>query len=324
MQDVYRKAKGYPMKPRRSILSVPGHQEKMHAKAAKSTADAVILDLEDSVPLAEKENARQRVIRSIREIDWQEKVLAFRVNSLATPFGYRDLLEVAEAAGDAFDAVVLPKVEASGDIHFADRLLRGIELRWGGRSPLGIEASVESAGGLSAIREIAAASDRLVSLVFGIADYQASIGARLVSVSGHGEEDEALYPGHRWHFAMSRIVMAAKAAGLEAIDAPYGNFRDPEGLRRWAAVAAALGFDGKWAIHPDQLDVLNEVFSPSAEEIERAEKVLAAYGRAEAEGRGAVSVDGRMVDSATVALARRLWEKAVYLGLAHEGPERTF
>ena len=308
------------MKPRRSILSVPGHQEKMHGKAAKSTADAVILDLEDSVPLAEKENARQRVIRSIREIDWGGKVLTFRVNSLATPFGYRDLLEVVEAAGDAFDAVVLPKVDNPGDVHFADRLLKGIELRHGGRRPLGIEASVESAGGLAAIGKIAAASDRLVSLVFGIADYQASIGARLVSVSGHGEEEEALYPGPRWHFAMSRIVMTAKAAGLEAIDAPYGNFRDPEGLRRWAAVAAALGFDGKWAIHPDQLDVLNKVFSPSAEEIQRAETVLGAYGRAEAEGRGAVAVDGRMVDGATVTLARRLWERAVHFGLAEANP----
>jgi citrate lyase subunit beta/citryl-CoA lyase/malyl-CoA/(S)-citramalyl-CoA lyase len=288
----------------------------MHAKAAASAADVVMLDLEDSVPVDAKEDARKQVIRSAREIDWGRKTLTFRSNSLATPFGYRDLLEVIEAAGDAFSSVVLPKVEHPADVHFTDRLLEGIGLRFGRRLNLGIEASVETAAGLAAVREIAGASDRLVSLVFGIADYQASIGARLVSVSGHGEDEERIYPGHRWHFAMSRLVMAAKALGLAAVDAPYGNFRDPEGLRHWAAVAAALGFDGKWAIHPDQIGVLNEVFSPAAEEVERAKRILDAYEAAAAQGHGAVSVDGRMVDGATVRLASRTWETARWLGLA--------
>lgn len=303
------------MKPRRSVLSVPGHVEKMHRKAAASAADAVMLDLEDSVPVDEKEAARQQVVRSAREIDWRGKTLTFRCNALDTPFGYRDLLEVLEAAGDRIDAVVIPKIDHPGDVHFVHRLMAGIEIRFAGRKPVGIEASVETASGLAQVREIAAASDRLVSLVFGIADFQASIGARLVSISGHGEAEEDLYPGHRWHFAMSRMVMAARAAGLCVIDAPYGHFRDLSGLRRWAAVAAALGFDGKWAIHPDQIDIINEVFSPSAEEIDRARRILEAFESAASRGRGAVSVDGRMVDGATVRLARRTWEKSAGLGL---------
>ncbi|MCF8052911.1 MAG: CoA ester lyase [Desulfobacterales bacterium] len=306
------------MKPRRSILSVPGHVEKMHRKAAGCAADVVMLDLEDSVPVDAKEDARRQVIRSALKIDWGEKTLTFRSNALDTPFGYRDLLEVLEAAGDRLDAVVIPKIDHPGDIHFVHRLMAGIEMRLGGRRPVGIEASVESAEGLSRVREIAAASDRLISLIFGIVDFQVSIGARLVSISGHGEAEESVYPGHRWNFAMSRMVMAAKAAGLAAIDAPYGHFRDQEALRRWAAVAAALGFDGKWAIHPDQIDAINEIFSPSAEEIERARKVLDAFEAAAAHRRGAVSVDGRMVDEATIRLARRTWELALRLGLAEE------
>jgi citrate lyase beta subunit len=288
----------------------------MHAKAAESEADVVMLDLEDSVPLDAKEEARHQVTRSAREIDWGGKTLTFRSNSLATPFGYRDLLEVLEAAGDRFDAVVIPKIDHPGDIHFVHRLLAGIELCMGGRRPVGIEASIETAAGLGRVREIAASSDRLVSLVFGIVDYQVSIGARLSSISGHGEAEESLYPGHRWNFAMSRIVMAAKAEGLAAIDAPYGDFRDPGALRRWAAVAVALGFDGKWAIHPDQIEVINSVFSPSVEDIARARRILDAFEAAADQGHGAVSVDGRMVDGATVRLARRTCETARRLGLA--------
>jgi citrate lyase beta subunit len=290
----------------------------MHQKAAGAAADVVMLDLEDSVPIDAKEDARRQVIRSAREIDWGEKTLTFRSNAVDTPFGYRDLLEVLEAAGDRFDAVVIPKIDHPGDIHFVHRLMAGVELRMGGRRPVGIEASIETAAGLGRVREIAASSDRLVSLVFGIVDYQVSIGARLVSISGHGEAEESVYPGHRWNFAMSRMVMAAKAAGLAAIDAPYGHFRDLEALRRWAAVAVALGFDGKWAIHPDQIDVINEVFSPSIEDIGRARKILDAFEAAQGQGQGAVSVQGRMVDGATVRLARRTWEMALRLGLASE------
>jgi len=290
----------------------------MHAKAASSAADVVMLDLEDSVPVDAKKDARRQVIGSLQKMAWGKKVLMFRCNALDTPFGYRDLLEVLEGAGDRIDAVVVPKVDHPGDIHFVHRLMAGIEMRIEGRRPVGIEASVETARGLARIREIAAASDRLVSLVFGIADYQVSIGARLVSVSGHGEAEDTVYPGHRWNFVMSRVVMAAKSRGLLAIDAPYGNFQDPKGLEKWASVAAALGFDGKWAIHPEQVEAINAVFSPSTEEVERAQKILDAFDAAAAQGRGAIAVGGRMVDGATVRLARRTWEIALRLGLASE------
>jgi citrate lyase beta subunit len=287
----------------------------MHHKASRSHADIIMLDLEDSVPEDQKKIARQQVIKSLRSIDWKNKVVTFRCNSLDTPFGYRDLLEVAESGGKTIDTVVIPKVNHAGDIYFADRLLDGIELNKGIQKPIGIEASIETAPGLECVSSIAQASNRLKTLVFGIADYSASIGAKLVSISGHGEKEEQIYPGHRWHFELSRIVMVAKTYGLAAIDAPYGNFRDAEGLKRSTAMAAALGCDGKWAIHPDQIDTINAIFSPTPEDIERASKVLSASRKAQMEGRGAVSVDGRMVDQATVRLAQQLWSQAQYLDL---------
>jgi malyl-CoA/(S)-citramalyl-CoA lyase len=303
------------MKPRRSILSVPGHVEKMHQKAHRSRADVIMLDLEDSVPLEAKDNARAAVVNALRTIDWKERVVTTRINALDTPFGYRDLLVLAEEAGDRLDSVVIPKVDHCADIHFADKMLTGIEMAKGLANRVGLEAIIESARGLAGVDEIAGSSERLVTLVFGVADYSASIGARLASISGHGEKEEALYPGHRWNFAMSRLVMAAKAHGLMAIDAPYGNFKDSEGLRRSAVMAGALGFDGKWAIHPEQLDTINTVFSPAPTDIERARRVIEAYEEAQTAGRGAASVDGRMVDRATVRLAQQLWEQARHLKL---------
>lgn len=303
------------MKPRRSTLSVPGHIEKMHVKASRQNADVVILDLEDSVPVEAKASARALVIQSIQTLDWHDIAVTVRINGLDTPFAYRDLLETAEAAGPRIEAVVVPKVDHPGDIHFVSRMLDGIEAAKGFSNRIRIEAIIESAQGLDQVSRIAGASDRMMALVFGIVDYSASIGARLVAMSGHGEKEEEIYPGHRWNFEMSRIVMAAKTYGLFALDAPYGNFKDPEGLRRSAAVSCALGYDGKWAIHPDQIDIINEVFSPSKEEIQRAVKVLAANKEAQEKGRGAVAVDGRMVDQATVRLARQLYEQARYLKL---------
>lgn len=303
------------MKAHRSVLSVPGHMEKMHAKAAWSTADVIMLDLEDSVPLDSKEKARKLVLQSLHSMDWQNKTVTVRINGLDSALAYRDLLEIAESAGEKLDAVVVPKVNHPGDIHFVDRMLDGIEQAKKLPRPIAIEASIETARGLSAVMPIAQASRRLQTLVFGIADYSASVGARLVSISGHGENESEIYPGHRWHFALSRMIMAAKANDLLAIDAPYGNFKDPEGLKRSSAMACALGCNGKWAIHPDQIDTINQVFSPSREDIERAAHILQAAQKAQSQGRGAVSVDGRMVDQATVRLARQLHSQARHLGL---------
>lgn len=312
------------MKPRRSILSVPGHIEKMHVKAARSAADVIMLDLEDSVPIDAKEAARRQALKSLKAVDWRHHSVTVRINALDSAFAYRDLLEIAEGAGGVLEAVVVPKVNHPGDIHFVDRMLDGIEQAMQfGRAAIGIEASIESAQGLAAAEAIAGASKRLKTLVFGIADFSASVGARLVSISGHGEQEAELYPGHRWHFAVSRMVMAAKANGLLAIDAPYGNFKDAAGLRRSATMAGAIGCDGKWAIHPDQIDTINQVFSPTPEEIERAAMVLRADLAARTQGRGAVAVQGRMIDQATVRLARRLYTLAQHLGLVDSSDAST-
>ena len=303
------------MKPRRSNLSVPGHLKKMHGKANECNADVIMLDLEDSVPVEAKIAAREQVIESLLAFDWSKKTVTVRINSLDTPYAYRDLLDVAEQAGHVIDAIVIPKVNHPGDVFFADRMLNGIEMTKTASKAIGLEASIETAEGLIRAADIAQASSRVCTLVFGIADYSASIGARLVSISGHGEKEEELYPGHRWHFALSKMVMSAKAYGSLAIDAPYGNFKDVEGLRRSAVMASALGCDGKWAIHPSQIDVINEVFTPSSAEIALAIKVIEANAQAKSEGKGAIAVEGRMVDQATVRLATQLWEQAKYLNL---------
>jgi citrate lyase beta subunit len=287
----------------------------MHARACQSNADVIMLDLEDSVPVDAKPDAPGVVIKSIQTLDWGKKILTVRINSLDTPFAYRDLISIAEAAGDRINSVVLPKTDHPGDIHFVSRMLDGIEMHKGLPHRIGIEAIIESARGMSTVSRIASASDRLRSLVFGIADYSASINARLVSISGHGEEAD-IYPGHRWHFEMSRLVMAARANGLRVIDAPYGNFKDPEGLKRACAMTCALGFDGKWAIHPGQIDTINQIFSPSEADIARALRIIAAYEEAKIRGRGAAAVDGRMIDGATLRLAMQVKTQAEYLGIS--------
>ena len=302
------------MKPRRSILSVPGHRAKMHQKASLSKADVIMLDLEDSVPWSEKAAARRQVSHSLTSLDWGNRTMTVRINSTDTPFAYRDIIDVVGTAGAAIDSLVLPKTDHPGDIHFVSRLLDGLEQEQGLTPPIGIEAIIESAPGLSRVRAVARASRRLRSLVFGIADYSASIGARLVSISGHGE-DESIYAGHRWHFAMSRLVMAAKTNNLLAIDAPYGNFKDPRGLEASAAMSCALGFDGKWAIHPSQIDTINQTYAPSPAEIERARQVMAAFEEARQNGQGAAALKGRMIDQATYRLARQMVSSARFLDI---------
>lgn len=287
----------------------------MHAKAFGTHCDGIMLDLEDSVPLEAKKAARQQVIETLLTMPENGKCITFRMNAVDTPFGYKDLREVVEAAGQCIETVVVPKVDHPGDIYFVDRLLFGIETHKRFSKAIGIEVIIESARGMEAISDIVRASPRIVSVVFGIADYAASVGARSVSISGHGEKEEDIYPGHRWHFAMSRIVMAAKAMGLMAIDAPYGNFKDETGLERSASMARAIGFDGKWAIHPGQIDPINRILSPLPEDIALARRILDADAKAGTEGRAAVALDGRMIDQATVRLAKVLWAKAKQLDL---------
>jgi len=294
---------------RRSILSVPGHRASMHEKAAASAADVIMLDLEDSCPPAEKAAARAVALNAIRGLDWSGKLLTLRINEVTGPFALRDLTDIIPLCEGKLDTVVVPKVECCGDLAFVDRALASLEAEAGITTPIGIEAIIESARALRDASDIAAASPRLRCLVFGIADYSASINMPLTSHSGHGEAD-GVYPGDPLHFVYSRLILCGKAAGLQVIDAPYGNFRDPEGLARAAARSRALGFDGKWAIHPSQIEALNLAFAPTPGEIERARQVIAAYEQAQSEGRGAAAIGGSMIDHASLRMARDVMARA--------------
>ena len=304
---------------RRSVLSVPGSSDKMISKSLALPADEIMLDLEDGVALEEKEGARSRVIRALKDHDWGDRVRAYRINGLDTPFAHRDIIDAVEQAGEGIDVIVIPKVEKAADVQFVALLLSQIEMNVGLKKPIGLEASIETALGMLNVQEIAFASPRLETLVFGIADYGASLTMPSSGVSGHGDAEEDLI--HRWDFPLSRMVMAAKAAGLAAIDAPYGDFKDETGLKKSCRQSASLGYDGKWAIHPAQLDTINETFTPSAEDISRAQIILKAYEKVKASGEGATALDGKMVDAASVRLARVTYEQARRLGLVEEESE---
>ncbi|MFZ2445302.1 MAG: CoA ester lyase [Syntrophobacteraceae bacterium] len=295
---------------RRSIISVPANREKMLTKAFSLDADMIMLDLEDSVPVQEKEEARKRVIAAFKEQDWKGKVRSYRINGMDTPFAYRDIIDVVEEAGEFIDVIVVPKVNDAAELKAIDYLLTQIEARMGLMRRIGLEPSIETAAGMLRAGEIAFASPRLETLVFGVADYGASLTMLSKGISGHGDMEE-FYPGHRWHFPLSRMAMAAKAAGLAAIDAPYGDYKDPEGLKRSCLLSAALGYDGKWVIHPDQIAIINELFTPTAEDVARSCRILEAYGQAQCEGCGSLSIDGKMVDAASIRVAQVIcsqWE----------------
>ncbi len=297
-----------PIRLRRSILSVPANREKMVQKAFSLPVDFIMLDLEDSVPVHEKEDARHYVVKALKEQDWGGRVRSYRINGMDTPFAYRDIIEVLEAAGSHLDVIVIPKVNDPAEIKAIDYLLTQIEMRQGFQTSIGLEASIETAAGMMRVNEIAFSSPRLEALVFGVADYSASLTMMSKGISGHGDAEE-FYPGHRWHFPLSRMAMAAKAAGLAAIDAPYGNYKDPEGLKKSCLLSAALGYDGKWAIHPDQLPVINEMYTPSQEDVERSRRILDAYGEAQKAGCGSLAIDGKMVDAASIRVARVTWSQ---------------
>ncbi len=302
------------MRAARSILAVPAGSPKMIEKALISGADAVFLDLEDAVAPGEKAGARGAVIQALRDLDWGGRPTMYRMNALDTPYFYRDVIEVVEAAGETLDAILVPKVNRPRDLHALDTLLSGIEAATGLEpGKIKLEAQIESAEGLTNIDDIAGATNRLEALHFGPGDYAASLGIPQASIGVTDEWDEA-YPGHRFHYVMHRILVAARAAGLRAIDGPVADYGDEEGLRKSALRARSLGFDGKWCIHPAQIDVVNEVFSPTESEIEWAEKVVATYEEANAAGSGAVSVGGMMVDAASIKLARNTLESAYSTG----------
>ena len=288
----------------RSVLAVPASNAKMVEKALASDADGVFLDLEDAVAPGNKVGARGDVVRAIRDLDWRGKPVLYRINALDTPYFYRDLIEVVEGAGDALDAVMVPKINRPEDLRAVAILLDGIERATGlDAGKIELEAQIETAEGLTNIDAVARSTDRLRALHFGPGDFAASLGMPQTSLGTVDEWDEA-YPGHRFGYVMQRIVVAARAAGLRAVDGPVADHRDGEGLRKASLAARSLGYDGKWCIHPAQVETVNGVFSPTEREVEWAGKVVAAYEEANAAGSGAVSVDGQMIDAASIRVAR--------------------
>jgi malyl-CoA/(S)-citramalyl-CoA lyase len=305
----------------RSELAVPGSSPQLFVKAARSAADIVFLDLEDAVAPDQKVQARANVIQALREVDWGDKTLSVRINGLDTHFMYRDVIEVVEGGGERLDLLMVPKVGTAADVYAVDMLVTQCEAAVGRTKRLGLELIIETALGLANVEAIAAASPRLESLHFGVADFAASTRARTTNIGGANPNYAVLtdpdeqgrrerHWGDVWHYALARMVVAARAQGLRPIDGPLGDYSDPDAFRAAAGRAAALGCEGKWAIHPSQVGLANEVMSPPPDEIERARRILDAMEQARRDGKGAVSLDGRLIDIASIRQAESLVAKA--------------
>ena len=288
----------------RSELAVPGSSPKMFEKALNSNADYIFLDLEDAVSPNDKIAARGNIIKALKEINWRDKgkTISVRINSLDTHYMYRDLVEIVEQAGNDIDTILLPKAGTASDVYMVDCLLTQIEENKKINHKIGIECLIETALGMSNIKEIAKSSDRLEALHFGVADYAASLRARTVVIGGLNPD----YPGDQWHHGLSELVMTCRAYGLRAIDGPFGDFNDPDAYIAAAKRGAAIGIEGKWAIHPSQIDLANKVFSPPKTEVSKAKKILEELEKAAKEGKGAAQLDGRMIDAASARMAENI------------------
>ncbi len=305
----------------RSELAVPASNLRMLEKAPTAGADVVFLDLEDAVAPDDKVQARANAIAALQSQDWSQCAVSVRINGLDTHWAYRDIIEIVEAVGNRLDMILVPKVGRPADLEFVELLLSQIEQAHG-YEPIALTALIETAPGMANVERIAeACPERLEALVFGVGDYAASTRARTTVIGGVTPEyavltDPAadgareLHWGDPWHFALSRVLVACRANGLRPIDGPFGDFNDPDGYRMSARRAAALGYDGKWAIHPSQIAIANEVFSPLPEEVERARRIIAAMEEAARDGRGAVSLDGRLIDAASIKMAENVVARA--------------
>ena len=294
------------IRARRSELATPASSEKMCAKAPTSGADLVFLDLEDACAPSAKEGARRIAVDALTGQDWGRTVRAVRINGLDTVWCHDDVIEVVTGAREALDVLIVPKARTARDVWWVDVLLTQLESKLGLTRRIGLEVLIEDAEGLANAVEIARASDRLEAVIFGAGDLSASLHAR---VDGNFDP-VGDYPGDFWHFARAQVVTAARVAGIDAIDAPFPAYEDPDGYRRSAEQGAMLGFDGKWAIHPSQIPIANEVFSPTPDEIAEAQRSVETYRAAEAEGVGAIGHDGRLVDAAHMRLAANVLHKA--------------
>ncbi len=289
----------------RSTLAVPASNPAMIEKAAHSDADVIFLDLEDAVAPHEKVEARKNAIAALNTINWQQrsKTISVRINGLDTGYMYRDVVDIMEQAGDRVDMLLIPKLGVVSDLYMVDALVNQIEQACGLTRRVGLEALIETALGMANVEEIAryaaSTNSRLEALHFGVADYAASMRARTINIGGLNPA----YPGDQWHAALSRMIVACRAYGLRALDGPFGDFNDPDGYIAAAERAAALGFEGKWAIHPSQIAMANDVFSPPEAEVIRARRVIEELRKAEAEGKGAAALDGKMIDAASEKMA---------------------
>ncbi len=293
----------------RSMLFVPASRPAMIEKAVASAADAVCMDLEDSVVPEEKPAARHHIIRALTDLDFGRRARIVRINALDTAYAYRDLVQLVEAAGDRIDLIMVPKVGSVRDLAFVDILLTQIQAHVSQTFPVAIEAQIETAEGFLNLREIAGGSGRLDALVFGPGDFAASMRMPASNIGEQDEYDEA-YPGHRWHAVMQTLVAAARVKGLRCVDGPYAGYKDEQGLERACRIARSMGFDGKQCIHPAQIPIVNRVFAPTEAEIARATAVVKAYEDAVASGHGAATHDGRMIDAANLRMARTILERA--------------
>jgi malyl-CoA/(S)-citramalyl-CoA lyase len=297
----------YPLKKQRlqrSELAVPASNPTIIDKAANGPADYVFLDLEDAVAPPEKEMARKNAIQALNDIDWaaKGKTVSVRINGLDTHYMYRDVVDVMEQAGSRVHTLLVPKVGVPGDLYMVEAMVNQIEMAKGFTTRVGLEALIETALGMANVEAIAQFGGRLEALHFGVADFAASMRARTVNIGGLNPD----YPGDQWHAAIARMVTACRAYGLRPIDGPFGDFSDPEGYKAGARRAAALGCEGKWAIHPSQVTFANEVFSPTEAEVTKARRIIEELRAAEAQGKGAASLDGKMIDAASEKMARNV------------------
>ena len=307
-----------PARPNRCQLFGPGSKPVLFAKMAASGADVVNLDLEDSVSPADKAQARANVIAATREVDWGGKLLSVRINGLDTPYWYRDVVDLLEQAGDRLDQIMIPKVGCAADIYAVDALVTAVERAMGRARPISFEVIIESAAGIAHVEEIAAASPRLQAMSLGAADFAASMGMQTTGIGGTQENYYMERGGVRhwsdpWHWAQAAIVAACRTHGVLPVDGPFGDFSDDEGFRAQARRSATLGMVGKWAIHPKQVALCNEVFTPSDAAVAEAREILAAMAAATARGEGATVYKGRLVDIASIKQAEVIVKQAALI-----------
>lgn len=305
----------------RSELAVPGSNPKFLERAAASKADVVFLDLEDAVAPDDKEQARKNVIEALNDLDWSGHTISVRINGLDTHYMYRDVVDLIEQAPNKLDLIMIPKVGTASDVYAVDMLVSQVEAAMRCEKRIGFELIIETALGMQNVHSIASASARNESLHFGVADYAASTKARTTNIGGPNPayhvltdpDDDGVrevHWGDMWHYAIARMVVTARANGLRPIDGPFGDFSDPDGYKAQASRAAVLGCEGKWAIHPSQIDLANELFSPSEKEVTQAQRIIEAMEQAKKEGKGAATLDGRLIDIASIKQAEVVVKKA--------------